>query len=102
MWRELVQAGDGIGARLHDAADAGAIAEARRAFGSAVPGALSSLVTETNGITDQFGYGIVWPVRELVDRNREMRETEGFRELYMPFDSITLYRTPVRYGMIRQ
>jgi hypothetical protein len=91
MWRELVEAGDGIGARLADAAPEGAIAETGRTLGVALPGTLSSLLAETDGITDQFGYGVVWPVRELVDRNREMRETDDFRELYMPFDCLVFF-----------
>lgn len=91
MWRELIETGDVIGVRLADPAPDGAVADAARTLGAPLPGSLASLLTETDGITDQYGYRIVWSVRELIDRNREMRETEAFGQLYMAFEGLLFF-----------
>lgn len=91
MWRELVEQSDGIGVRLADPAPDGALAEAARTLGSALPESLAGLLAETDGISDHYGFGIVWSVRELLDRNREMRETEDFADLYMAFDGLLFF-----------
>ena len=91
MWRELVEAGDGIGVLLADPAPDGALADAARALGSALPENLAGLLTEMDGIKEQYGFGIVWSVREIVDRNLQMRETEDFADLYMSFDGLLFF-----------
>src|ERR1035437_7957090 len=91
MWRELIEAGDGIGVRLADPATEAAIAEAGRALGAGLPDSLADLLVETNGITDLYAFPIVWPVARLAERNREMRETADFPELYMPFDCLLFF-----------
>ncbi|HEX7491412.1 MAG TPA: SMI1/KNR4 family protein [Candidatus Limnocylindrales bacterium] len=91
MWRELLEVGDRIGVRLADPATETAVAEAGRALGSVLPDALTDLLVESDGIADQYGHGLVWPVGQLVERNLEIREASDFAELHMPFDSLLFF-----------
>jgi hypothetical protein len=91
MWRELIEAGDNIGIRPADPATEGSIAEVGRLLGAALPAELANLLVETDGIADQYGFPIVWPVDRLVERNVEMRETADFPEFYMPFDCLLFF-----------
>lgn len=52
------------------------------------PKELKNLYSETDGIKDEYGYDVVFPIESLIPKNLEMREFEGFKELYMPFDNL--------------
>ena len=91
MWRELIAAGDGIGVRLAEPATEAAVAAAGRALGAAFPESLADLLVETDGIADQYGFPIAWPIDRLVERNRAMREEPEFPDLYMPFDCLLFF-----------
>jgi len=58
------------------------------AFSVSLPEDLQALMAETNGITAHYGTAVLWPTAEIIQRNREMRETEDFRSLYMPFEPL--------------
>jgi hypothetical protein len=77
--------------RLADPTTEAVIAEAGRALGSALPNGLTSLLVETDGLADQYGFGLVWPVERLVERNLEMRAATDFADLYMPFDCLLFF-----------
>lgn len=55
------------------------------------PAQLRELLLECDGVTAQFGSKALWSVTEIQDRNNEFRNTEAFRELYMPFDHLLFF-----------
>src|SRR5207237_7024202 len=56
-----------------------------------LPSELRELLLESDGITADFGSGIVWPLGEIRRHNREFRENADFSELYMPFDHLLFF-----------
>ncbi len=55
------------------------------------PSALKSLLSEANGIQGEYGQGLLWNVRQIVESNLEFRQTVDFKELYMPFDPLLFF-----------
>ncbi|MFD0856132.1 SMI1/KNR4 family protein, partial [Actinomadura adrarensis] len=80
--------------RLYDEAEFGAAASdaeidgIERRLGQAVPDELRALLRESDGVQDEYGAGIVWPVREIIDQNAAFRDGGDFAELYMSFDQL--------------
>ncbi|MFF7097372.1 SMI1/KNR4 family protein [Streptomyces rubradiris] len=64
------------------------LVSAELALGREFPVDLKALLRESNGVSDEFGCEFVWSAANIVARNREMRETPGFGDLYMPFDPL--------------
>jgi hypothetical protein len=87
MWRELV-------GRLYDGADFaapasdGEIDQIERRLGQPVPDGLRGLLRETDGVEDEYGSGLVWPVRTIIEQNVEFRGSADFSQLYMSFDQL--------------
>ena len=52
---------------------------------------LRSLLLESNGVTGEFGLGLIWPIERLEADNLEYRSNPEFRELYMPFDPLLFF-----------
>jgi len=55
----------------------------------ALPGDLTSLLSETNGVTDRYGAGLIWSTDRVISDNQSFRES--FAELYMPFDALLFF-----------
>ena len=67
------------------------IAAAERALELALPSDLAALLRETDGVHADLGASIIWSCAELAQQNTEFRTSEGFRELYMPFDHLLFF-----------
>jgi hypothetical protein len=46
---------------------------------------------ESDGLVADYGADVVWSALEILRRNLEMRDAEGFRELYMPFENLLIF-----------
>jgi hypothetical protein len=92
MWRELIQAlsSDCV---VHAPASALAVSSAEQALGLALPADLVSLLLETDGVHDRYGFPLVLPLAEIVETNGYFRANSDFAELYMPFDPLLLFGT---------
>lgn len=75
-------------AELSDPVVAKDLGGVEAALGVRLPADLSGCLAETNGASALYGTAILWSAAEIVERNREMRDTEDFRDLYMPFDAL--------------
>ena len=84
MWRELA---DELGLASSEPASQNDIAEAEAAIGCALPDELRRLLAETDGL----GEGRVMSAREIARVNHEMRTTEDFAALYMPFEPLMFF-----------
>lgn len=67
------------------------VAEVGRGLGLSLPSELELLLLECDGLVADYGADIVWPALEILHRNQEMRVTEGFRDLYMPFGNLLFF-----------
>ena len=64
---------------------------AENALGVQLPKELSSLLRETDGVKDEYGLDLIWPIRRIRDDNLMFRTYEDFVELYMPFDHLLFF-----------
>ncbi|MGW2462371.1 SMI1/KNR4 family protein [Streptomyces sp. NPDC001761] len=87
MWVEFISSLSGE-VDLADPVDESELASAELALGLEFPAELKSFLREANGVSDEFGCEFVWPAAGIVSRNREMRDTAGFGNLYMPFNPL--------------
>lgn len=89
MWRELVE---GIGTECTFAPPASeqSLNDIETALGVALPPELRSLLLESNGIGDEYSYGIQ-SAEEIITRNLEMRADSEDDDLYMPFDHLLIF-----------
>ncbi|MBD3193596.1 MAG: SMI1/KNR4 family protein [Candidatus Lokiarchaeota archaeon] len=74
--------------KITDPANPDFIEQIEHKFHIRLPEELLNLYNETNGVKDQFSYDIIFPVQDLLKRNQEMRNDDGFKSLYMPFDHL--------------
>lgn len=87
MWRELIT-------RLYADAEFTApvpdeeIDSIERSLGQPVPAELRGLLRESDGVRDEYGAGLVWSVREIVEQNAAFRADPDLAGLYMSFDQL--------------
>jgi hypothetical protein len=55
------------------------------------PAELEEVLLEADGITGDYGSGVIWSVGEIEQRNRQFRTSLDFRDLYMPFDHLLFF-----------
>lgn len=56
-----------------------------------LPHELKDLLTESDGVTADYGIDIVWPLNRIVQDNIGFRSYADFKELYMPFDHLLFF-----------
>ena len=56
-----------------------------------LPQALRELLLESDGITANYGSGIIWPSSQIQQRNLQFRNDVAFKELYMPFNHLLFF-----------
>lgn len=100
MWRELI-AGLTPHAEFTQPASEDAIARAARALGGELPEPPVSLHRETDGVRGQYGLGVVWPLRRILDDNTLFRSNPDFRGLYTQFRSPAVLRGRRQRGPVR-
>jgi hypothetical protein len=90
MWIEIIQSlTDDV---TFDApASAIAVADCESALGHPLPGPLTALLRETNGVVGEYGLGLIWPVERIQKDNLEFRRSSDLAELYMPFDPLLFF-----------
>lgn len=68
-----------------------AVQRAERGLGLALPEHLRDLYAVSDGLTGEYGAGLVWPVDRLLEENQAYRSNPEFAELYMPFDPLLFF-----------
>ena len=89
MWRELAQRT--LKAAVTDGVSPPDLEMAEIGLGAALPPALRDLLTETNGVTGEYGLNLIWPLERIVADNLAFRANDQFRRLYMPFDPFLFF-----------
>ena len=90
MWRKYLLELD-VGLELAEPASAEAVARAERELGVNFPAELRELLLESDGVMDEYGTELVWPVERILDDNSMFRGTPDFADLYMPFDALLFF-----------
>ncbi len=52
---------------------------------------LAAFLAESDGLTGEYGLGLVWPLARIVEDNLMFRTFEDFASLYMPFDPLLFF-----------
>ncbi|WP_350276679.1 SMI1/KNR4 family protein [Kribbella sp. HUAS MG21] len=89
MWLEKVTRLPG--AETGAPAEAAAIGACEQALGHPLPEQLKDFLLAADGVTGEWGEGVLWPAAQIAESNREFRTTPDFRELYMPFDPLIFF-----------
>ncbi len=74
-----------------DAVDQSDLDAAAAALGAPLPADLVGLLSETNGVSGEFGLGLVWPLARIVEDNLLFRHTDKFVGLYMSFEPLLFF-----------
>lgn len=90
MWRDLIRDLEPAATFAEPVAD-DALADAEDALGQPIAPHLASLLRECNGVTGLYGLGLVWNVQRIVADNRDFRQNEQFKRLYMPFEPLRFF-----------
>ena len=90
MWRQFLQSLPGT-CKFHPPADSTILKNAQDVLAVQFPSELLELFAESNGVTGEYGLGLVWPVERICADNISFRSKEAFRELYMPFESLLFF-----------
>lgn len=90
MWRELIQQLTGE-CEFAPPASSDQIATAEISLGVNLPDPLRELLSETDGVQGEYGLGLVWPAKRIVEDNLMFRGNEEFRDLYMPFNHLLFF-----------
>jgi hypothetical protein len=75
--------------RFLDPAESKQLNEVEQTLSVALPGELASLLSETNGVTDQYGADLIWSTDRMISDNQRFRAS--FAEQYMPFDALLFF-----------
>jgi len=90
MWKELIQ-GLTEHTQFGPPAGAEAISHVRDALGVALPSDLAHLLVESDGVEDEYGAGLIWPVQRIEADNLAFRRNAEFADLYMPFEHLLFF-----------
>jgi len=67
------------------------IDETEKVLDVKLPDELRELFKETDGVSGDYGLGLIWAVEKVRNDNIEFRTTGDFKELYMPFDCLLFF-----------
>jgi len=89
-WKKTVTMHDSD-AEFAPPSDEVTIAEAEKVLNVEFPSDLRSFFLEAGGLVADYGCEVIWKISDIVNRNKEFRDTVSFRELYMPFDHLLFF-----------
>ncbi|MFK4066774.1 SMI1/KNR4 family protein [Streptomyces sp. NPDC029674] len=90
MWRDLILEAM-ADAELAEPATSEALAGAERVLGQPLPGDLSFLLRECNGVRGHYDTDVVWSAERIAKENASFRASADFAKLYMPFEPLMFF-----------
>ena len=90
MWREMIKQLEPH-ATFTDGVTAERLEQLERALTLPLPMELRALLSESDGVTGQYGLHLIWSTDEIEKLNLQVREQPGFRSTYMPLDSLLFF-----------
>ncbi|MFP7736674.1 SMI1/KNR4 family protein [Priestia aryabhattai] len=58
-------------------------------FSIQIPKELRSLLYETNGVNDSYGYSLIWSVEKIIRENLNLGER--LEDIYLPFNNLLFF-----------
>ena len=68
-----------------------AISEIERRLGDPVPADLRALLSQTDGVLDEYASDVVWTAGRIAEDNALFRADASFAELYQPFTGLLFF-----------
>jgi hypothetical protein len=90
VWSELISEADKAATFSHPAGEK-AIQAASSALSQQLPKDLISLLSETDGVSGEYGTRLIWDLEEIVARNMDYRLNPDYVESYMPFEPLLFF-----------
>ena len=90
MWREKVLDLH-PGSIFSDPVSQDQFIQTEQKLGVNIPVELGDLLRETNGVTDEYGLGIVWSIERIRKENESFRSNLEFAKMYMSFDQLLFF-----------
>lgn len=90
MWKDKISRWTDTASFNAPAATA-ALQECERALDQQLPGDLTELLLECNGVVGEYDLGLVWPIERIKTDNLAFRGDPDFASLYMPFDPLLFF-----------
>ena len=90
MWRELISSLS-KDCEFNPPAAFFEISAVEESLGVKLPDELKELLKETNGVSGEYGLGVIWTTEEIRKYNTEFRTETDFKDLYMPFDHLLFF-----------
>lgn len=90
MWRELIDSLESTAQFAAGTSEAQLI-ELSKELGIALSADLKALLSETNGVQDQYGFCIIWSADEIVRYNQEMRTFPQYNQSNTSFADLLFF-----------
>lgn len=88
MWKDLIQ-NISTGCIYGEPASIEDIEVLEKLFSIQIPKELRSLLYETNGINDSYGYSLIWSIEKITRENLNLGER--LEDVYLPFNNLLFF-----------
>jgi len=88
MWKDLIQ-NISTGCIYGEPASIEDIEVLEKLFSIQIPKELRSLLYETNGINDSYGYSLIWSIEKIIRENLNLGER--LEDVYLPFNNLLFF-----------
>jgi hypothetical protein len=89
-WKKLTK-GYARDAKFGRPASEAQLAAVEQSLSIRLPDSLRDFLLEADGLTADYGSGVIWSAADIQKRNQEFRTLASFRDLYMPFDHLLFF-----------
>ena len=90
MWKEYIQSAT-TGYHFAEPAIKSDISQIKEQLHVDLPTDLLGLLSETNGVFDEFNCPLVWSTNQIIKDNLYFRNVDDFKDMYMPFDHLLFF-----------
>ena len=90
MWKEYIQSAT-TGYHFTKPAIKSDISQIKEQLHVDLPTDLLELLSETNGVFDEFNCPLVWSTNQIIKDNLFFRTFNDYKDIYMPFDHLLFF-----------
>ena len=90
MWKEFIQSAT-TGYHFAEPAIKSDIRQIKEKLQVDLPNDLLELLSETNGVFDEFNCPLVWSTKQIIKDNLFFRTFNDYKDIYMPFDHLLFF-----------
>ena len=90
MWKQYIQS-DTTGYHFAEPAVKSDISQIKEQLQVDLPTDLLELLSETNGVFDEFNCPLVWSTNQIIKDNLSFRNFNDYKDIYMPFDHLLFF-----------